>query len=160
MKSHPNYPGYYITEDGELYSERLGKLKKRNVNPDKRGYVKTLLYTVDNKPVCKSIHQLVADLFVENPNNYLEIRHINGNRSDNRASNLEWYNHGKSKLINQATWLVENTTTSETFVVKSLPDFCKEKGLSLDAMRKTNPNTKNGYIRIHRGFRILQKYEK
>lgn len=36
------------------------------------------------------IHRLVAIHFLENKNNYLEVNHKNGNKSDNKSENLEW----------------------------------------------------------------------
>ena len=36
------------------------------------------------------IHRLVAELFIPNPLHYPNIRHINGDRTDNRAENLRW----------------------------------------------------------------------
>lgn len=39
------------------------------------------------------IHTLVANTFVNNPNNYLIINHIDKNPSNNCADNLEWCNH-------------------------------------------------------------------
>jgi len=36
------------------------------------------------------IHRIVAKTFLENPNGYKEINHINGIKHDNRVENLEW----------------------------------------------------------------------
>ena len=38
----------------------------------------------------KYMHRLIAELFVPNPLRYPNVRHINGDKTDNRADNLEW----------------------------------------------------------------------
>ena len=38
------------------------------------------------------VHELVAETWVPNPQNFANIRHKNGNTLDNRADNLEWTN--------------------------------------------------------------------
>ena len=39
------------------------------------------------------IHQLVATVFIPNPNNLDIVNHIDENRSNNHISNLEWSTH-------------------------------------------------------------------
>lgn len=49
------------------------------------------------------IHRIVAKTFLENPNGYKEINHINGIKHDNRVENLEWcdrsYNEKQKVLL-------------------------------------------------------------
>lgn len=66
------------------YKEQILKNRKTS-----NGYLYVSLYK--NKQ-CKnhSIHRLVAQSFIENPNNYEEINHIDENKTNNNVVNLEW----------------------------------------------------------------------
>ena len=62
----------------------LLKLKK-----DPHGYLQAFLY---KKNIRKTylVHRLVASTFIDNPNNYKEINHIDEDKTNNKISNLEW----------------------------------------------------------------------
>lgn len=49
-----------------------------------------------------TIHRLVMTTFVENPNNYSDIDHINRNSLDNRLENLRWCSR-KMNMANENT---------------------------------------------------------
>jgi hypothetical protein len=43
------------------------------------------------------ISRLVANAFIENKDNNLEVNHKNGNKLDNKLENLEWISHKKNQ---------------------------------------------------------------
>lgn len=57
------------------------------------GYLRVML-SINNKHYDRYIHRLVATAFCENhnPNIYKEVNHIDGNKTNNNANNLEWCN--------------------------------------------------------------------
>lgn len=82
----------YVTVNNKVLSKKEKILStKGKIN----GYpvVNILIY---GKRKSYKVHQLVAKIFLKNPNNYKCINHINGIKSDNRVENLEWCNHSQN----------------------------------------------------------------
>lgn len=78
---------YEVDDEGNVYSLRRNRKLSPKHNWD--GYLRIQLW---DHGKCKfvSIHRLVAEAFVPNPDNKPFINHKNGNKQDNRAENLEW----------------------------------------------------------------------
>jgi hypothetical protein len=53
------------------------------------GY-RTLRLSLRNVPKMFYVHRLVCSAFVENPNNKKTVNHIDGDKTNNHYSNLEW----------------------------------------------------------------------
>ena len=66
------------------YKEKLLSLKN-----DKDGYKFIILCDNGRRKVSR-IHRLVAEAFLDNPNNYPIINHKDENKSNNHIDNLEW----------------------------------------------------------------------
>lgn len=71
------------------------RTKKRLLQPhiNKNGYQKTTLTDRNGNKKTYRIHRLVAIHFIDNPNGYNIVDHINTNRADNRYFNLRWVTH-------------------------------------------------------------------
>ena len=87
-KKIKNYEMYEIDECGVVYSLYNNIVLKHIINT--RGYAQVNLF--NGKSRLLRVHRLVAETFIENPNNFDQINHKDGNRTNNHISNLEWCN--------------------------------------------------------------------
>lgn len=141
-----------------IYPDRKVKIKgkilaKRIIN---HGYIGVVLYK-DNKNKSISVHRIVAQAFIENPNNYNEVNHINLIKDDNRVENLEWCNRSQNMLHAGANGKLSATkgmfigSKSSRSKVKEEDVIemrkLKELGLSSTQIQKIFPNLGARHIR-------------
>lgn len=95
------YEGLYmVSNNGKVKSLRQNHL----MHPTKaRGYEYVKLRGLDKKDKSFPVHRLVAMAFIPNPNNYSCVNHMDENKSNNNADNLEWctlsynFNYGTAR---------------------------------------------------------------
>lgn len=92
---------YHISNFGNVkslqrvFTRKDGKkltIKEKILTPsmDKKGYPRITLCNINKKQITPKVHRLVAEHFIENPNNYTQVNHIDGNKQNNNITNLEW----------------------------------------------------------------------
>lgn len=151
------YEGLYeVDENGNVYSVRRGK----RIVPIKMKsgyYYIHLCHGKDTKQA--RLHRVVASAFIPNPENKKQVNHINGNKSDNRVSNLEWcdnlYNMRHAMKIGLFNPAGENNPSSKLKkedVNKIREEYCyKTKGKDTRALAEKYGVTNVMISKIVRG---------
>lgn len=119
-KDIPNYEGLYkVSSDGKVISPN--GIRKAEIS--QTGYWRIALWK-NGKGKHFFVHRLVAMAFIPNPNNYEFVNHIDGNKLNNRAENLEWCNLSQNVQHAYRTGLIHPATTK---VIQYTMDFKKVK---------------------------------
>ena len=82
----PINPAIFVTDGGEIYRHGI---KKMGQYLSSSGYFQ-VVYQKDGTRTSYMSHRLVASAYCHGYAPGLEVNHINGIKTDNRAGNLEW----------------------------------------------------------------------
>lgn len=133
------YPRYAISIDGILLDTYTGKIKKTNGNS--KYYPTVSIYVTNTKQrLTIRLHRLVAMAWIENDNYLLKfiVNHIDGNKANYHATNLEWVSFAENNKhaidtrlrTSSKVLIVRNIDTDEVYEFPSITDACKHIGRS------------------------------
>lgn len=153
----PGFNGrYYACKEGVILSvnyKRTGKMRELRPLMSKDGYVSVSL-RVEGRDKRFKIHRLIAQSFIDNPENKEQVNHKNFNRTDNDLSNLEWAtakennNHAryrrKSNKLNEGKVLeIRDKYRPHIYTRK---DLAKEYGVSVGCINHVVDRTEWKHI--------------
>nr|DAR02352.1 MAG TPA: homing endonuclease [Crassvirales sp.] len=122
------------------YSIRKGRFCTPTNNNSKRYW--RVGVQINNKQKHLAIHRLVAKAFIPNPYNLPLINHIDGDKNNNKVSNLEWCNNGYNQAHAWKNSLKDITKMSEHSSLRKLTveqvRFIKEEYSKVDTSIRGN----------------------
>lgn len=166
-KDIENYEGYYQCSNlGRVRSVdryikgrynnmqfKKGQLLKPRLNVN--GYLQV---SIDKQKhhTQKYIHRLVAETFIDNPNNSETINHKDGNKTNNCVENLEWTSYSENAIhayhvlhrticnnnIKPVGVIFEDTYSQEKTYYNSIAETSRSVGLSCTQIRRYIQNKK------------------
>ena len=176
-KAIPNFVGYYeassmgriksverIVRSGRGYKTVSSTILKPSL--DEWGYEKVSLRK-DGKSYSKKVNRLIAQTFIPNPNNYPQVNHIDGIKTNNCVENLEWCTPSQNMMHCHANGLSDWNTNVKVIetnkIYRSIAECARDIGgyeqlirECLDGKRKTH----KGYHFEIIGKRASDKYNR
>lgn len=141
-----------IDEEGRVRNDETGKFLKGTILHTYR-YIN---FRWNGKQKNKSIHRLVAETFLPNPDNLPYVHHIDGNRLNNRLENLKWVseqeNRAESSMLSKYKKYDDKTINKEEWrnfrdSIYQISNFGRVRNTKTNKILKGN-KADCGYIRV------------
>ena len=161
IKDIKGYEGlYYLDVEGNIYSyPKKTRKGTRKLKPVFAGHGYYQVDLCKNKKIKRYLlHRLIAETFLENSENKPQVNHIDGNKLNNKLSNLEWCTRSENQLhsirIGLRSAKGEKNSQSklnEKMVIEILNDQRQYKEISNDynISISTISDIKRGYSWTH-----------
>lgn len=132
------FEDYMVSSDGKVYSLKRGKMKEMKPGLNKGGYLNVVLCS-NGRHVTKSIHRLVSEAFIANPDNLPEVNHKDEVKTNNCVDNLEWCTSDYNNNYGDHNEKVSKANINHP--AKSTPVVCVETGEVYPSVREAERQT-------------------
>lgn len=122
-KKIKNYDNYFIYDNGDVLNILTNKILKGSIG--EHGY-KYYRLSKNNKKKMFYAHRLVAQHFINNPDNLPIVNHKDGNKLNNNIDNLEWVTYSQNVQHAYKEKLIKNRRKSEYFTQSLANEEWKE----------------------------------
>lgn len=153
----PEYPGYWVYEDGRVFSCWSNKFLKQwyTCDGNARQYRRSKLRNVHGKYISIPVHQLVALAFL-GPAHGRQVNHKDGDKENNHRSNLEYVSHRENLYHAMETGLHACSFRDTILVdpagkkhkVRNVTEFCRKHKLQQPNINKVL----RGLRKHHKGW--------
>lgn len=177
IKECPFKPGFYyiprvknaivINREGQVFNLDTNEYHPTSVTY--KGYINTCVHTKSSgiKYTQVPVHRLVAETFIKPAEKYadykangLQVNHIDGNKSNNKESNLEWVdgfenmNHGRDTGLfsNQASVITKNILTGDIIRFRSVSRCAEYFDVSMCSLLNHLKSPSSGLVPIKGTF--------
>ena len=140
---------YEISNMGNVRNRSTGKILSTSL----RSNYKSIIIKIDGSITSIKIHRLVAFAFVPNddPKEKVQVNHKNGDKLDNKVTNLEWVSKSENALHAEKTGLRAapekavirtDPETGKEVTFKSAQEACDQTGLDRTSIFKALNNNR------------------
>lgn len=161
FKEIEGYEGLYeVSNLGNVKSLNYNKTKIERIlkaEKDIGGYLRVALRKQGKQKHYK-IHRLVAQAFIPNPNNYKQVNHIDEDKTNNAASNLEWCSAKYNSSYGTRTHRITKKNSKQVLFVEvnniyqSAKQIEKEFGFPHQSISKVCTGKRKTYKGLHFKF--------